>query len=86
VIDRDSRYAECEVLADGSVGLWLAPSASSPPNDQLHVVIAGDRLDALAHLYYGDATRWWVISVSNRLFFPLDVKPGSVLQIPTRFI
>jgi len=82
VINRDSRYAECEVLGDGSLGLRLAPSASPNPNVQLHVVVTGDRLDVLAHHYCGDAALWWLIADGNGITFPFELQINSVLNIP----
>jgi copper chaperone CopZ len=39
-----------------------------------HTVREGDRLDLLAYKYYGDATRWWLISDANpEQLFPTDL-------------
>jgi copper chaperone CopZ len=39
-----------------------------------HTVREGDRLDLLAYKYYGDATRWWLISDANPDHpFPTDL-------------
>ncbi len=31
----------------------------------LHMVVSGDRLDRLAHHYYGDPRLWWIIAQAN---------------------
>jgi nucleoid-associated protein YgaU len=45
---------------------------------------AGDRLDLLAHKYYGDQTLWWVIATANNIndatFY---VEEGIQLRIPS---
>ena len=46
-------------------------------------VIAGDRLDLIAHEVYGDATRWRTIADYNGLKDPLNLQAGQQLIIPT---
>ena len=41
----------------------------------------GDRLDILAHQFYGDVTLWWYIAKANGLT-NLRVKAGSSIRIP----
>ena len=37
-------------------------------NGDLHVISTeGDRLDNLAHKYYGDVSLWWIIAKANNL-------------------
>ena len=45
-------------------------------------VTAGDRLDTIAHVVYGDATRWQQIAEVNQIIDPLKLKPGQQLIIP----
>lgn len=82
-MDRDSRYADCETLTDGSLGLRLTPSISPNQNDQSHVVVAGDRLDALAYSYYGNSALWWIIADANAIAFSMDLAPNTRLRIPS---
>ncbi len=42
----------------------------------------GDRLDLLAHRFYGDSSLWWIIAVSNNLSDSFFVTPGTRLRIP----
>ncbi len=42
-----------------------------------------DRLDKLANTFYGDATLWWIIAVSNGLGKgSLHVPPNTTIRIP----
>lgn len=56
-----------------------------PKNNDIYVISeAGDRLDLLAHKYYGDTKMWWIIATANNLndanFF---IEPGRQIRIPT---
>ena len=57
--------------------------SSVPENDNDIYVItqAGDRLDLLAHQFYGDVTLWWYIAKANGLNF-MTVPVGTSLRIP----
>ena len=44
--------------------------------------IHGDRLDLLAHRYYGDSTLWWIIAKSNGLKGDTAVSTEDLLRIP----
>ena len=54
-----------------------------PESDNDIYVISqyGDRLDHLAHQYYGDVTLWWYIAKANHLKF-MPIPPGTRLRIP----
>ena len=41
----------------------------------------GDRLDLLAHQFYGDASLWWYIAQANHLN-TMNIEPGTSLRIP----
>ena len=41
----------------------------------------GDRLDHLAHQFYGDVSLWWYIAKANNLKF-MTVPTGISLRIP----
>ena len=51
-------------------------------DDDIYVITQeGDRLDLLAHQFYGDVSLWWYIAKANNLkFITLDV--GKRLRIP----
>ena len=48
----------------------------------VHVLEAGERLDYLAGLNYGDASLWWVIAAASGIGYGLQVPPGTILKIP----
>ena len=41
----------------------------------------GDRLDHLAHQYYGNVNLWWYLAKANNLTF-MTLPPGKRLRIP----
>ena len=57
--------------------------ASIPKNDSDIYVITqmGDRLDHLAHQFYGDVSLWWYIAKANNLKF-MTIPTGTSLRIP----
>jgi nucleoid-associated protein YgaU len=48
-----------------------------------HTVVEGETLDALASVYYGDATLWRPIAIANGVFDPSRLAGGSRLLIPS---
>lgn len=62
----------------------IYPKIKASDNDFYIISEAGDRLDLLAHKYYGDTSMWWIIATANNLndanFF---VEPGVQLRIPS---
>ncbi len=51
---------------------------------RVHVFAAGERLDLLAHDYYGDWRLWLDIADFNAIADPRRIKPGTRLMIPPR--
>ena len=52
-------------------------------NDDIWVITQyGDRLDLLAHQFYGDQSLWWVIAKANHIH-TLKVPDGTSLRIPS---
>ncbi len=83
-----SRYDGCEALKDGTreyLGLRVSLDIAPRPDDRFHTVVAGDRLDVLAHRYLGDARLWWVICDCNGGPSPLSMHLliGITLRIPS---
>lgn len=83
-----SRYTYSEVLKTKETKKEYLESTLYPivkPNDGDTYIIseAGDRLDLLAHKYYGDQSLWWIIATANNIndatFY---VEVGKQLRIP----
>jgi nucleoid-associated protein YgaU len=57
--------------------------SSVPETDQDIYVITqdGDRLDTLAHQFYGDSNLWWYLAKTNNLTF-ITIPVGTSLRIP----
>ena len=64
-----------------SNGTTVYSSIPSTDND-IHILTQeGDRLDLLAHQFYGDVSYWWYIAKANNLTF-MTMSPGTPLRIP----
>ena len=51
-------------------------------DNDIHIITQeGDRLDLLAHQFYGDVNLWWYIAKANNLTF-MTMSPGTPLRIP----
>jgi hypothetical protein len=62
----------------------VLPHIEPIDSDILILTSAEDRLDLLANHYFGDASLWWVIAVTNNLTdIDLKLEPGTQLRIPT---
>lgn len=86
MITRNSRYANCVLFRDGSeefFGFRNAVDRPERPDDRFHKVVPGDRIDLLAHRYFGDTKFWWVICDYNDIAFPLSLEEGQVLRMPS---
>lgn len=58
------------------------PTSGGGDVERVWRVVAGDRLDTIAHRVYGDATKWRVIAAHNRITNPLALRAGQQLTIP----
>lgn len=58
------------------------PTSGGGPIERVRTVIAGDRLDTIAHEVYGNAGKWRRIAEYNHIVNPLALKAGQVLSIP----
>lgn len=45
--------------------------------------VAGQRLDEIAHQFYGDPTLWRLVAALNGINDPMRVPAGTVLQLPS---
>ena len=86
MIGRQSRYASA-VLFTGQeeefLGARLQVNTSPRPDDRFHTVVTGDRVDLLAVRYLGQAELWWIVCDYNDIYFPLELKLGAALRIPS---
>jgi nucleoid-associated protein YgaU len=57
-------------------------------DDDVYVATeSGDRLDTLAHQFYGDSTLWWIIASANNIHNAVfGLEDGTVLRIPQNYI
>ena len=89
MIDRDSRYAKCEVLrkrgANGREVAWLDRRIiADQPRILAHARVEdGDRLDLIANRAYGDARQSWRVMDANPDPEPLALadQPGRRLRL-----
>ena len=64
-------------------GQTLYPPIVPRGTDMYVMVRDGQRLDTLAHQYYGDPGMWWVIAQANNITRgTIFVPPGTQLRIP----
>lgn len=43
-----------------------------------------ERVDLLAHDFYGDSELWWIILLANDIEFPNQLREGLTIRIPAR--
>ena len=56
---------------------------AAAPTRQMYELAAGERLDLVAHRFYGDPEQFWRICDANRTLRPDDLEaPGTTFSIP----
>jgi len=65
-----------------SYGTTIYSSIPREDNDIYVITQTGDRLDLLAHQFYGDVNLWWYLAKANRLTF-ITIPVGTRLRIPS---
>jgi hypothetical protein len=87
-IPQSSRLQFADLLLLEGVEFWdtlVLPDATPRPDDIVHKVEEGDRIDLIAQQYYQDPILWWVIAWANNLeIIPTDLKDGDNLLIPSK--
>jgi hypothetical protein len=86
----DSRFARqplLEVIApDGTKRHVIAMGLGSPRPAYVggaqHAVTHGESVDLLARRYLGAEGLWWRVLDVNPLFYPFDLSPGQILNLP----
>lgn len=85
-----SRYAGNRVIDSHHYGTWTDPTSTNQLGPEIldgvqcveHRLSVGERLDTVAHRYYGDSDYWWVIALANRIKDPFKLTVGSMLRVP----
>jgi hypothetical protein len=71
--------------AAAPVTLYQPREIPLPLASLVHIVDATDRLDLLAHRYFGDPLQFWRIADANPALTPEDVlDPGAQITIPAK--
>ena len=81
-----SRYKKTD-KADNDKHLETTHFQNVPPSNNDIWIIAKkyERLDLLAHRYYGKRELWWIIAIANKDIIRRDsyaLKPGLEIRIP----
>jgi nucleoid-associated protein YgaU len=87
MVFQGSRYAGVEVVNPPDISGERHPALAlrklaETPGVLEHVVSDGDRLDLLAHRFYGDPTKYWLILDAN----PDVLNPFQLLQAGRRIL
>jgi hypothetical protein len=82
-----SRYSTSTTLKSSTgaryFGTVIIPVIPISQNDTYIVITSTERLDKLAHTFYGDASLWWAIATANGIGKgSITVPPESRLRIP----
>jgi|TARA_B110000902_G_C14196391_1_gene546072 hypothetical protein len=83
-----SRYRFTGIKIDKDTGnrvqkITLYPEIRINDGDQFVYPLDGDRLESLAHRYYGDSTLWWIIAKANNIRDgSFGLPPAEKLRIP----
>tara|TARA_Y100000310_G_scaffold331323_1_gene404659 strand:+ start:279 stop:632 length:354 start_codon:yes stop_codon:yes gene_type:complete len=68
-------------------GLFESPKIPVSDSDMTHIVRAYERLDTIAHQYYGSSGLWWVVAERNNIDLPMaELRQGMSLSIPARSV
>ncbi|NIM94250.1 MAG: hypothetical protein GTO18_11135 [Anaerolineales bacterium] len=82
LVTRPSR--ESRLMGNGSVSLEELQSISESSRDQIqvHEFSSVERLDEIAFHRYGSSAFWRLIAELNGIDNPMDVSPGTLLNMP----
>lgn len=85
-----SRYTNNQIqqLKDGRnvFRTKIYPNIPLSDSDIYAVTQTGDRLDTLAHQFFGDASLWWIIATANNIHdAPFAIADGTILRIPMNY-
>ena len=71
-----------EIDPDQKGSLVSEGEKQSPDHTKVRVFKAGDTLQNLAHHEYEDSTLWKVLAQYNDIEDPINIEPGTVIEIP----
>jgi hypothetical protein len=85
-----NRYQNNEIqkLKDGRrvYRTKIYPNIPKSDNDIYIVTQTGDRLDTLAHQFFGDSSLWWIIASANNIHdATFAVEDGTTLRVPQNY-
>ena len=72
-------------LRGSATAVMRIREAMKQGNIALRVIIIkeSERLDVIAGREYGDGRLWWVIAATSDIGWPLQVPPGTRLNVPS---
>ena len=82
------RYKFTKIVKSKDTGNRVYKSTFYPKirienTDKFVYPIDGDRLENLAHRYYGDSTLWWIIAQANKIRDgSFGLKPDEIIRVP----
>lgn len=83
IITNDVKIEQGKKLVRRRLSTHLMPTIENADTDIYVMTRMGDRLDLLAHEYYGDFSLWWVIAQANGLGKGTwAVEPSLTIVIP----
>lgn len=86
-IKQNSRLRFADLVKVDGIAFWdmvELPDIPPQPDDILYTVRSLDRIDFLAHRFYGDPVLWWVIAVANDFeILPTDFDLADQIIIPS---
>ena len=86
-VGRNSRLRFAKLLRIDGIeffDLMELPTIPEQPGDVKYRVEGSDRIDSLAHRFYGDPTLWWVLAVANDMeLVPTTLSVGMEIRVPS---
>lgn len=84
------KYATQEFIYDSDVGSSVLffgmadlPTIEIKDSEIEYIVEKKDRIDTIAHKFYGNAALWWVIALRNEMGLPdEEIYEGARIVIP----
>ena len=76
-----ARYEKTKIKDFSNYKTSIYKKVPEKDTDMYFVTQPGDRLDILAHRFYGDAKLWWFLERVNNLN-SINVDPGISIRVP----